>query len=225
MTTALQEQTRVQRADTGEIDLPPGTLGRRYRILVVDDHELVQTGLRAMLGDEYWVANCLSASSAEIAIQVARRTMPHIIILATSVGGRPGLEVCRELRGRMPHVRVVLMSSEGRIPTSLAQSCGAVGFIPKGLPAAAIVSAVRQVAEGKRAFPKADAIADNVALSQREREVLQLLVTGLSNPEVAALLHLSRHTVKQHTSTVYRKLNVRNRAQAASRAQELGLVA
>ena len=59
----------------------------------------------------------------------------------------------------------------------------------------------------------------------RELDVLQHLASGLSNPEVAASLNLSRHTVKQHTSAVYRKLGVRNRAQAASRAQELGLVA
>jgi two-component system response regulator DesR len=63
-----------------------------------------------------------------------------------------------------------------------------------------------------------------VRLSPRELDVLQQVSSGLSNPEVANLLNLSRHTVKQHTSAVYRKLGVRNRAQAASRAQELGLL-
>jgi two-component system response regulator DesR len=80
------------------------------------------------------------------------------------------------------------------------------------------------VAEGARVFPKEKAQAGSVHLSKRELDVLQLIVAGMTNPEVAALLNLSRHTVKQHSSVVYRKLGVRNRAQAASRAQELGLV-
>jgi ATP/maltotriose-dependent transcriptional regulator MalT len=79
------------------------------------------------------------------------------------------------------------------------------------------------VAEGGRVFPKGQA-APRVKLSKRELDVLHHLAAGLSNPETAATLNLSRHTIKQHTSSVYRKLRVRNRAEAASRAQELGLL-
>jgi len=194
------------------------------RVLVVDEYELVQAGLRAVLVNEPWVASCLVASSAEMAWQVARRHHPQLVLVSTSLGGRSGLELCRAFKERMPYVRVVLMSGEGRVSAALASLHGAVAFLPKQMPAVLIVAAVKRVAEGARVFPK-DSAPKAVPLSKRELDVLQHLTSGLSNPEVAASLNLSRHTVKQHTSAVYRKLGVRNRAQAASRAQELGLVA
>jgi two-component system response regulator DesR len=195
------------------------------RVLVVDEHELLQVGLRAVLTREPWVAACLGANSVEMAWDVARRHHPQLVLISATLGGRSGLGLCRAFKDRMPHVKVMLMSGDGRISTALALAHGAVGFLPKHMPAAAIAAAVKRVAEGARVFPKDPAASSSVQLSKREMDVLQHLVTGLSNPEVAALLNLSRHTVKQHTSVVYRKLGVRNRAQAASRAQELGLVA
>jgi DNA-binding NarL/FixJ family response regulator len=198
---------------------------RPQRVPVVDDHELTQAGLRAVLGREDWVDSCVGASSVEMAWSVAQRTRPQIVLLSTSVEGRPGLELCRAFREHMPYVKVVLMSSDGTVPASLAQAHGAVGFLPKQLPVAGIVEAVRRVAEGRRCFLAGAAKPDSVHLSRRELDVLRHLVHGLSNPEVAARLNLSRHTVKQHTSVVYRKLGVRNRAEAASRAFMLGLVA
>lgn len=201
------------------------TACRPQRVLIVDEHELVQAGLRALLSGEPWVASCFTAGSAEMAVKVARRAQPQLILLSMSIRGRSGLEVCRELRARMPLAKIVLMSAEGRVSTSLGQAHGAVGFIPQGLSASTIVATVKRAAEGEKVFPKAADSEHRASLSQRELDVLQHLVSGLSNPEVAAELHLSRHTVKQHTSMVYKKLGVRNRAQAASRAQELGLVA
>jgi len=198
---------------------------RPQRVLVVDELEVVQAGLRAVLVQESWVAACLVAGSPEMAWEVARRAHPQIVLISMSVAGRSGLDLCRTFRQQMPHVKVMLMSSEGRVSASLAMSHGAVGFLPKQLPAAAIVTAVRRVADGSRVFAAEPERAAVVQLSKREMDVLQHLALGLSNPEVAARLNLSRHTVKQHTSVVYRKLGVRNRAQAASRAQELGLVA
>lgn len=193
------------------------------RVLVVEEHELVQAGLRAVLADEPWVAACLGASSAEMAWHVARRHQPQLVLVSTSLAGRSALELCRMFRERLPHIRVVLMSDEGRVPAAVALLHGAVASLPKQLPVAAIVAAVGRVAHGERVFPKET--APTAALSKRELEVLQHLATGLSNPEVAVALQMSRHTVKQHTSAVYRKLGVRNRTQAASRAQELGLLA
>lgn len=206
-------------------DLPMDDSCRPQRVLVVDEHELVQAGLRALLSGEKWVASCLGASSVDMAWEIARKHRPQLVLISTSVRGASGLELCRAMRARMPLVRIVLMSGQGRVSTTLAVSHGAVGFLPQQMPAAGIVAAVRRVAEGARVFPRDPEVPETVPLSRRELDVLQHLVTGLSNPEVAALLNLSRHTVKQHTSMVYRKLGVRNRAQAASRAQELGLVA
>lgn len=198
---------------------------RPQRVLVVDDSELVQVGLKALLTRERWVASCLSASSAALAVDVARRRHPHLILVSTSIRGESGLQLCRALRRSVPLAKVVLMSNQGRVSASLAVAHGAVGFVPQQMPAAALVAALREVVGGARVFPRDDVDNTAVQLSKRELDVLQHLVCGLSNPEVATALNLSRHTVKQHTSVVYRKLGVRNRAQAASRAQELGLVA
>jgi DNA-binding NarL/FixJ family response regulator len=196
---------------------------RPQRVLVVDEHELLSAGIRAVLADAPWVESCLVVSSAEEALQVARRRYPQIVLVSTSLNGWSGPDLCRTLREQMPHVKVVLMFSEGRVPAALASSLGAVAALSKMMAPGAIVMALKHVAEGGRVFPKGEA-KPRVKLSRRELEVLQHLAAGLSNPEAAAELNLSRHTVKQHTSAVYRKLGVRNRAEAVGRAQELGLL-
>lgn len=193
------------------------------RVLVVDENELVQAGLRSILVDEPWVASCLTAPSAEIAWRVAQRHHPQLVLVSTSLGGRTALELCRAFRERMPHVRVVLMSGEGRISAAMGKLNGAAASLSKQMPRQVIASALLAVAEGAKVFPR-DTGSPAVRLSPRELDILQHLAMGLSNPEVATALSLSRHTVKQHTSAVYRKLGVRNRAQAASRAQALGLI-
>jgi len=147
-----------------------------------------------------------------------------LVLVSTSLGGRTGPELCRTLRERMPHVKVILMSGDGQVSAALAVSLGAVAALSKNMTRGALLMAMKRVADGARVFPKAAASSD-VKLSKRELDVLQHLASGLSNPETAATLNLSRHTVKQHTSAVYRKLGVRNRAEAASRAQALGLIA
>ncbi|MFG2446651.1 response regulator transcription factor [Nocardia fluminea] len=190
---------------------------------MVDENELLQSGLRSVLAAEPWVASCLTATSAETAWHVAQRALPQLVLVSMSLGGRSSLDLCRMFRDRMPHVRVVLMSSEGRITGAVAQLHGAVAALSKQMPRQFIINALLRVTEGAKIFPK-DSAACEKRLSPRELDVLRHVATGLSNPEVATALCLSRHTVKQHTTAIYRKLDVRNRAQAASRAQELGLL-
>jgi DNA-binding NarL/FixJ family response regulator len=193
------------------------------RVLVVHEHELIAAGLRAVLAEEHWIESCLVVGSAEAALPVARRYHPQLVLVSTSLGGRSAPELCGTLTQRLPHIKVVLLSGEGRVSAALALSLGAVSALSTHLPAAVLVSALGRIAEGARVFPKGASCPDD-RLSRRESDVLQHLASGLSNPEVAARLNLSRHTVKQHTSAVYRKLGVRNRAEAASRALELGLL-
>lgn len=196
---------------------------RPQRVLIVDELELMQAGLRSVMASAPWVQTCLAAGSAEVAMQMVRRYQPQLVLVSTSLGGRSGPELCRSLRERMPHIKVVLMSGEGQVSAALATSLGAVAALSKNMTRGALLMATKRVAEGGRVFPKATGSSD-VKLSKRELDVLQHLASGLSNPETAVTLNLSRHTVKQHTSAVYRKLGVRNRAEAASRAQALGLI-
>ena len=115
-----------------------------------------------------------------------------------------------------------MISGAGRISPGAAKAAGASGFIPKDWGAADIARAVRMVGLGMTVFqPQVD--VDAIPLSSREREVLDLIAGGSTNREIAAALHLSPHTIKEHTSSLYRKLGARNRAEAVQRAQRLGL--
>ncbi len=194
------------------------------RVLVVEEHPLLGAGVRAVLAGQPWVATCLVAASAAVAWQVAQRRRPQLVLISASLAERSGFTLCRKLAERMPEIKVVLMSEEAPLSAALAVKYGAVASLPKLMPSEAMVDAIRRVAEGGRAFPKPPSVAAT-RLSKRELDVLQHVASGLSNPEVATRLNLSRWTVKQHTSAVYRKLGVRNRAEAASRAQQLGLIA
>lgn len=194
------------------------------RVLVVDELPLLGAGLRAVLADEPWVAACLVATSAGTAWQEAQQRSPELVLVSASLGGRSGFDLCRAFKNWMPHVKVVLLSAEVPVSAALAEKHGAAASLPKNMPLAEIVGAVKRVAEGAHVFPR-DLRSATKRLSKRELDVLQQLALGLSNPEVAVLLNLSRWTVKQHASAVYRKLGVRNRAEAASRGQQLGLIA
>jgi two-component system response regulator DesR len=196
---------------------------RKLRVLVVDDDELVQAGIRAVLSQQTWIGQCYGAGSLETAMAAARRWQPSIALVELSLGTRPGLEVSRSLSVAHPHMRVLLMSRVGRISRTVVRANGGHGFISKSIGAAAVAESVRLVSQGRSVFPREE-IIETQQLSRRELDVLKHLVQGCSNPEVAQVLHLSKHTVKQHTCAVYRKLAVRNRAEAAAKARELGLV-
>jgi two-component system response regulator DesR len=118
---------------------------------------------------------------------------------------------------------VLLISGAGGISPSAARAAGASGFVSKDWPAGDIASAVRMVGAGVTVF-RPSANEGGVRLSERERQVLELIAGGATNREIAGSLYLSPHTVKEHTSTLYRKLGARNRADAVQRAQRGGLL-
>src|SRR6478736_7795182 len=196
----------------------------RLRVLVVDDHDVVHWGFRLMLTQQAWVERCVSAHSGEEAMAMAARYRPHVALVDLFIGEESGAEICEQLRRAEPLTRVLLFSGAGEISPPAARAAGASGFAYKDWPARKIASAVRMVGLGKTVF---DVHTQPVAmgLSERERDVLNLMASGATNPEIAEQLHLSKHTVKEHTSAVYRKLGVRNRTEAVQRAQRLGLLA
>jgi DNA-binding NarL/FixJ family response regulator len=200
---------------------------RALRVLVVDDHDVVHWGFRLMLSELPWVARCISARTGEEAIALARRHAPDVALVDLFVGEESGPEICEQLHLARPGVKVLLISGAGRISTEAARACGATGFVPKDWPAADIARAVRMVGLGMSMFePETmqDGAATGPALSAREQEVLELVATGATNREIASALHLSPHTIKEHTSALYRKLEARNRADAVQRAQRLGIL-
>jgi DNA-binding NarL/FixJ family response regulator len=198
---------------------------RKLRLLVVDDHDVVHWGFRLLLTEQPWVERCVSARSAGEALDLAKRYEPHVALVDLFVGEDSGAVLCENLRREVPQTRVLLMSGAGWISPQAARTAGASGFVLKDWSASDITMAVRMVGKGMTVFaPRADQ-QDAVALSEREREVMSLMATGATNREIAARLHLSPHTVKEHTSALYRKLGVRNRTEAVQRAERLGLSA
>jgi two-component system response regulator DesR len=195
---------------------------RRLRVLVVDDHDVVHWGFRLMLGQLPWVDRCLSARTGAEALAVCRRYEPHVALVDLFLGGESGPDVCERLRGEAPAPRVLLMSGAGGISPRAARAAGAVGFISKDWAAPEIAKLVRMVGDGMEVFREVPDSA-TPALTDREREILGLIAGGATNREIADELFLSPHTVKEHTSTLYRKLGARNRADAVQRAQRLGL--
>ncbi|HWI74077.1 MAG TPA: response regulator transcription factor [Baekduia sp.] len=194
-------------------------------MLVVDDHDVVHWGFRVMLSELPWVERCLSARNGAEAIALAKRHEPDVALVDLFVGQESGPEICEQLHLARRGVKVLLISGAGRISTEAAKACGATGFVPKDWPAADIARAVRMVGLGMSMFdPDADGEDTGPALTERETAVLALIATGATNREIAAELHLSPHTVKEHASALYRKLEARNRADAVLRAQRLGML-
>lgn len=197
---------------------------RSLRVMVVDDHDVVHWGFRLMLGEQPWVERFLSARSGDEAVELARRYDPHVALVDLFLGTESGAEVCERLRSASPLTRVLLISGAGRISPAAARAAGASGFVSKDQDADEVARAVRTVGAGGTVFePVRDPGGAPASLTDRELEVLSLMSSGATNREIAQRLFLSPHTIKEHTSAIYRKLEVRNRAEAVQRAQRLGI--
>jgi DNA-binding NarL/FixJ family response regulator len=202
--------------------LPAPGAERRLRVLVVDDHEVVHWGFRVLLGEQPWVARCLSARSGEEALGLLGTLQPDVALVDLFLSGESGADVCASIRRASPETRVLLISGSGRMSPAAARAAGASGVVSKDGEAREVVRAVRAVGLGQTLFAPASQLPAPL-LSEREREVLGLIADGRTNREIAATLYLSPHTVKEHTSALYRKLGARNRAEAVQRAQRIGL--
>jgi DNA-binding NarL/FixJ family response regulator len=194
----------------------------RLRVLVVDDHDVVHWGFRLLLERQSWVERCEVAPGGEEAMEQARRMRPNVALIDLLLRDESGAELCEELHAAFPETRILLLSGVGSISPAVARRAGASGFVSKDLGAGDIVKAVRMVALGMEVFGRGG--EQPGPLSGREREVVGLIATGATNREIAQRLFLSPHTVKEHTSAIYRKLGVRNRAEAVKRAQRLGII-
>src|ERR1700760_4862820 len=204
---------------------PPGHVpsDRKLRVLVVDDHDVVHWGFRVMLGEQPWVQRCLAARSGAEALELLRTFPADVALVDLFLAGESGADVCDSIRRASPTTRVLLISGVGRMSPPAGRAAGSSGFISKDWEARDVARAVRAVGLGMTMFsPTSEQPAP--LLSEREREVLDLIAAGSTNREIASTLYLSPHTVKEHTSALYRKLGARNRADAVQRAQRIGLL-
>jgi two-component system response regulator DesR len=196
---------------------------QRLRVLVVDDHDVVQWGFRMLLGEQPWVERCVAARTGAEALELTRSLRPHVALVDLFLSGESGADVCKSIRETSPSTRVLLISGAGRMSPAAARAAGASGFVSKDVEARDVVAAVRMVGLGMTTFPRKSE-QPVPFLTDREREVLDLIAAGSTNREIAERLYLSPHTVKEHTSTLYRKLGARNRAEAVQLAQRIGVL-
>jgi DNA-binding NarL/FixJ family response regulator len=214
---------RIHQLDKGTDGKRPARTHPRLRVLVADEQEIVHWGFRSLLTAQDWVERYLSAQTAEEAIELVRAHEPHVALVDVMVGDDSGAAICKRMREVCPRTRVLLMSRSGGITAQSARAAGAFGSVPKDWSAQDLAGAARMVALGMTVFAP-DRDQPGALLSERERQVLHLIAAGSTNREIAERLFLSPHTVKDHTSTLYRKVKAKNRADAIQRAQRLGLL-
>jgi two-component system response regulator DesR len=165
----------------------------------------------------------MAARTGDEALALLSTLQPDVALVDLFLAGESGVDVCDSIRKASPGTRVLLISGAGRMSPAAARAAGASGFVSKDWEAREVARAVRMVGSGMTVFePTAHQPAP--LLTEREREVLDLIAAGSTNREIAEHLFLSPHTVKEHTSAVYRKLEARNRAEAVQRAQRVGLL-
>jgi DNA-binding NarL/FixJ family response regulator len=207
--------------DDGYMEYPG--VRRQISLLVADDHEVVTWGFRLLLCRMPWVKRCLQASDGAQALALARRYEPHVAIVDLELGDESGADVCTSIRQVSPRTQVLLMSSGTSVPDVTLRAVGASGYVAKAWPLEEAIAVIRAVGLGLT-FNGTMCPSTMVSLSAREQDVLVRIAGGETNREIADALYLSPHTVKQHASAAFRKLQARNRTDAVQRARRLGLV-
>jgi two-component system response regulator DesR len=165
----------------------------------------------------------VAARTGAEALAMARRFKPDVALVDLFLSGESGVELSEQIRAISPSTRVLLISGAGRMSPAAARAAGASGFVSKDWDARQVAAAVRRVGVGMTMFSRKGEQPEPM-LSEREREVLEQIARGATNREIAGRLYLSPHTVKEHTSALYRKLGARNRAEAVQRAQRIGFL-
>lgn len=201
------------------------------RILLVDDHPIMRDGLTAVLElhDEMQVVG--EAGTGPEAVQKALALQPDVVLMDLRMPGFSGAEAARQIRAGSSASKVLVLTAYDSDEEIIeAVRAGASGYLLKGAPRAELVAAVRIVAAGGSLLQPAlvtrlmDRPRPADLLTDREQEVLRLLVDGLRNKEIADALGIAERTVKFHTGIIFQKLGVTSRAEAVAAALKQGLV-
>jgi len=200
------------------------------RVLVVDDHPVVRRGLHSMLDGESGISVVGLASSGREGLLLSEKLKPDVVLLDLRMPGMSGVEVIASLRASQPESKVLVLTNY-QLDEDIfnALEAGALGYLLKSASQDEVIDAIRAVNQGKRRIPAdiAARLAERMgrcALSARELEVLQLLVQGLTNKEIAHSLFISDMTARNHVVSVLAKLNAKDRTEAVTIAIRRGLV-
>ncbi|MGH8959969.1 MAG: response regulator [Jatrophihabitantaceae bacterium] len=207
------------------------------RVILADDHPMFRDGLKVALSAMDGVEVVAEASSGAEAVELAAEHQPDVVLMDVNMPGLNGIDATRRIVAESPHIGVLVLTMFDEDESVFqAMRAGARGYLLKGSDQDDIMRAVRAVARGDAIFGPAlaqrligyfavsrGAVLPFSGLTDREREVLELLARGRSNTEIARELYVSPKTVRNHVSNVFAKLQVSDRAQAIVRAREAGL--
>jgi DNA-binding NarL/FixJ family response regulator len=206
-------------------------MSNKIRVLLVDDHALVRRGFRRILEDEPDITVAGEASDGEEAVRLAQQLRPQVIVMDCALPGMNGLEATRKILEESPSARVLMLSmhpEETWVHQALA--AGARGYILKNAVDLELGAAIRRVMMGEKVLDsqldRPDALKGerNAALTQRELQILQMIVDGKSNKEIAAALELSANTVAVHRANMMDTLGIHKTAELVVYAIRNGLV-
>ncbi len=201
---------------------------RPIRIVLVDDHEMVRVGLKALLSGQPDFEVIGETGRGAEAVELVRRTQPDVALLDARLPDLPGPDVCRQLKEAFPSVKVMILTVY--TDTDLLDAsikAGADGYVIKDVERFALEESIRAVHRGETPLSPqvAGQVLDQVRhgvpdsqvarLTDRQVEILKLLAEGYSNREIATRVHLSENTVKTHLQSIFDELGVKNRVQAA----------
>jgi DNA-binding NarL/FixJ family response regulator len=227
-------------------EIPPTSRSTKImpvRVMLVDDQQIVTAGLRAMLQPEPDIAVVGEARGVKEAVRKATELKPDVVLMDIQLTDGSGIDAARQIRESRPETQVLMLTVYEDQETVLkAVQAGAIGYVLKDIPAENLVRAIRSVHSDRTMINPGIArmLVERLAsterevllsgfrhgpgLTAREVEVLKGVAGGLSDKEVALKLFLSEPTVKSHLRSVYQKLKIHNRAQAAAYAVKNGLV-
>lgn len=210
---------------------------KRYKVMVVDDHDVVRMGLTSLLEDSEFEVVSESGSVAE-AIEKSMQTSPDVILMDVRLPDGSGIEACRQILLHQPTVRVLMLTSYADEEAVLKSiEAGASGYVLKEIGRQALRDAIRKVVEGEVLFDPVQTLKlmnraltysnheSNIflTLTKKEREVLIEVSKGKSNRKIAEDLFLSEYTVRNYVSSILNKLDLTSRVQLAGYVFEKGL--
>ncbi len=215
--------------------IPGETTGKRIRVMIVDDHAMVRKGLTAFLKNAPELELVGEARDGREAIEYCAQLKPDVILMDLVMPELGGVAATRTIRQRWPQVQVIALTSfQEKELVQDALQAGAVGYLLKNVSGEELSEAIRQAHAGRPTLapeavqaliqPPSQVEALAAELTRREQEVLALLIKGMSNPEIANHLCISRATVKVHISSILSKLGVASRTEAISMAIQNKLV-
>ena len=202
----------------------------KIRVLIAEDHVLARVGATTVINRQRDLTVVAEASNGRQAVELYREHLPDVALLDIHLPILSGIEVASAIRAEFPNARLIALtiySGEEDIRRALA--AGVQAYLTKDVPRDELVKAIRSVYEGKTYIqaalaPIIETRRDRPQLTQRELEVLELIVRGLINKQIAYHLKLTEHTVKNHVGSILGKLGVQDRTQAATEAIRQGII-